>query len=111
MADNYPHTTVRGFEIDDATREVIADAGLGEWFIHRTGHSIGIQDHGQGANMDNLETIGPGIYLRESSGCGPRSTSRSPVKPPRSPAPSRRASCCGFWRSPISDSVDRGADR
>ncbi len=76
VADNYPHTTVRGFEVDDATRKVIADAGLGEWFIHRTGHSIGIQDHGQGANMDNLEThdtrplepmtgfsIEPGIYL------------------------------------------------
>ncbi|MFQ5524826.1 MAG: M24 family metallopeptidase [Thermoanaerobaculia bacterium] len=76
VADNFPHTTVRGFEVDDATREVIEAAGLGEWFIHRTGHSIGIQDHGQGANMDNLEThdtrplepmtgfsIEPGIYL------------------------------------------------
>ena len=76
IADNYPHTTVRGFEVDDATRKVITDAGFGKWFIHRTGHSIGIQDHGQGANMDNLEThdtrplepmtgfsIEPGIYL------------------------------------------------
>lgn len=76
VADNYPHSTVRGFEVDDATRKVIDDAGFGEYFIHRTGHSIGIQDHGQGANMDNLEThdtrplepmtgfsIEPGIYL------------------------------------------------
>ena len=72
----YPDQEVRGFEVDDATRGVIEAAGLGEYFIHRTGHSIGIQDHGQGANMDNLEThdvrrlvsmtgfsIEPGIYL------------------------------------------------
>jgi len=76
IASNYPRTTLRGFEVDDATRKVIEEAGLGEWFIHRTGHSIGTQDHGQGANMDNLEThdtrplepmtgfsIEPGIYL------------------------------------------------
>ncbi|MCP4203452.1 MAG: M24 family metallopeptidase [bacterium] len=76
IADNYPSNVVRGFEVDDATRNVIEAAGFGEWFIHRTGHSIGIQDHGQGANMDNLEThdtrplepmtgfsIEPGIYL------------------------------------------------
>ena len=55
---------------------MIRKAGYGERFIHRTGHSIGIQDHGQGANMDNLEThdtrrliamtgfsIEPGVYL------------------------------------------------
>lgn len=72
----YPHTAVRGFEVDDATRGVIERAGYGRQFIHRTGHSIGIQDHGQGANMDNLEThdtrrllpmtgfsIEPGIYF------------------------------------------------
>ena len=76
VADRYPAATVRGFEVDDAARQVIVDAGYGEYFIHRTGHSIGIQDHGQGANMDNLEThdvrpltamtgfsIEPGIYL------------------------------------------------
>jgi Xaa-Pro dipeptidase len=72
----YPRQTVRGFEVDDAAREVIRRAGYGDRFIHRTGHSIGISDHGQGANMDNLEThdtrqllpmtgfsIEPGIYL------------------------------------------------
>ena len=76
IANSYPRITLRGFEVDDATRKVIEVAGFGEWFIHRTGHSIGTQDHGQGANMDNLEThdtrplepmtgfsIEPGIYL------------------------------------------------
>jgi Xaa-Pro aminopeptidase len=72
----FPRQPVRGFEVDDAAREVIRRAGYGDLFIHRTGHSIGIQDHGQGANMDNLEThdtrqllpmtgfsIEPGVYL------------------------------------------------
>jgi Xaa-Pro aminopeptidase len=72
----WPGTPIRGYEVDDAVREVIRRAGYGEQFIHRTGHSIGIQDHGQGANMDNLEThdtrrliamtgfsIEPGVYL------------------------------------------------
>ncbi len=72
----WPGEPVRGFEVDDAAREVIRRAGYGERFIHRTGHSIGTSDHGQGANMDNLEThdtrqllpmtgfsIEPGIYL------------------------------------------------
>ena len=62
----------------DATRAVIEKAGYGQWFIHRTGHSIGQETHGNGANIDNLETrderrilprtcfsIEPGIYLPE----------------------------------------------
>lgn len=69
---------VRGFEVDDATRKVIDDAGYGEWFVHRTGHSIGQETHGNGTHMDNLEThddrrilrrtcfsVEPGIYLPE----------------------------------------------
>jgi len=69
---------IRGFEVDDAARSVIDDAGFGEFFVHRTGHSIGQDVHGNGANMDNLEThderrvmpwtcfsIEPGIYLKE----------------------------------------------
>jgi Xaa-Pro dipeptidase len=81
VTSRYPGTTVRGFEVDDAARQVIVDAGYGEKFIHRTGHSIGISDHGQGANMDNLEThdtrpllpmtgfsIEPGIYLEGDFG-------------------------------------------
>ncbi len=69
---------LRGFEVDDATRNVINQAGYGDQFIHRTGHSIGVEIHANGANMDNLEThddrlitpwscfsIEPGIYLPE----------------------------------------------
>ena len=67
---------MRGFEVDDAARGVIQAEGFGEYFTHRTGHSIGVEVHGAGANMDNLETrderriipwtcfsIEPGIYL------------------------------------------------
>jgi Xaa-Pro aminopeptidase len=67
---------LRGFEVDDAARGVISSHGFGERFTHRTGHSIGREVHGNGANMDNLEThderliipwtcfsIEPGIYL------------------------------------------------
>jgi Xaa-Pro dipeptidase len=69
---------LHGFEVDDAAREHIRAAGFGEYFFHRTGHSIGQEVHGNGANMDNLEThderrvipwtgfsIEPGIYLPE----------------------------------------------
>ncbi len=68
--------TLRGFEVDDAARSHVRNAGYGEYFFHRTGHSIGSEVHGTGANMDNLEThderkvipwtcfsIEPGIYL------------------------------------------------
>jgi Xaa-Pro dipeptidase len=66
----------RGWEVDDAARNVIRDRGFGEYFIHRTGHSIGRQLHGSGPNIDNYETrdtreligatgfsIEPGIYI------------------------------------------------
>ncbi len=65
-----------GWEVDDVCRGVIRKAGYGEYFLHRTGHSIGEEVHGNGANIDNLETqdtrrliphtcfsIEPGIYL------------------------------------------------
>ena len=67
-----------GQAVDGATRLVIEDAGYGEFFIHRTGHNIGTETHGNGAHMDDLETkedrlvlprtcfsIEPGIYLEE----------------------------------------------
>jgi Xaa-Pro dipeptidase len=67
-----------GFEVDKATRGHIQKAGFGEYFIHRTGHSIGTDVHANGANMDDLEihderqilpnscfSIEPGIYLPE----------------------------------------------
>ena len=70
--------TVHGYEVDDAARGVIASHGYGEFFIHRTGHSIGEEIHGNGANMDNFEThderriipgtcfsVEPGIYLTD----------------------------------------------
>lgn len=69
---------LRGFEVDDAARGYIREQGYVEQFFHRTGHSIGTEVHGAGANMDNLEThderrvipwtcfsIEPGIYLPE----------------------------------------------
>ncbi len=67
---------VRGCDVDDVTRKYIVDRGYGEYFIHRTGHNIGEEVHGNGANIDNLEThdqreiipetcfsVEPGIYL------------------------------------------------
>jgi Xaa-Pro dipeptidase len=64
--------------VDQAARAVIEQAGFGDAFCHRTGHSIGQEVHGNGANMDGLETreerkvlrrtcfsIEPGIYLPE----------------------------------------------
>ena len=68
--------TLRGYEVDDAARQVIERHGYGNFFVHRTGHSIGEDVHGNGANMDNFEThderrivpltcfsIEPGIYF------------------------------------------------
>ncbi|MCC6291695.1 MAG: M24 family metallopeptidase [Bryobacterales bacterium] len=67
---------IRGFEVDDAARGHLRGLSLDSYFIHRTGHSIGRDVHGAGANMDNLEThddrlliprtcfsIEPGVYL------------------------------------------------
>jgi Xaa-Pro aminopeptidase len=69
---------VHGFEVDRATRDVIAAAGYGDQFIHRTGHSLGEEVHGNGVHMDDYEThddrrllpgtgftIEPGIYTKE----------------------------------------------
>ena len=68
--------TFFGHEVDAASRSVIANAGYGDQFFHRTGHSIGTEVHGNGANMDGVETrdtrrvlphtcfsVEPGIYL------------------------------------------------
>jgi Xaa-Pro aminopeptidase len=69
---------VKGWQVDQAAREVIRRAGFAKQFVHRTGHNIGQDVHGNGANMDSLEThddrrvlpqtcfsIEPGIYLPE----------------------------------------------
>ena len=67
---------IAGWQADDAARAVIQNAGYGPYFTHRTGHSIATETHGNGANLDNLEThderlilpytcfsVEPGIYL------------------------------------------------
>jgi Xaa-Pro dipeptidase len=69
---------IQGFEVDDAVRSVIEKRGYAEFFIHRTGHNLGTEVHGNGVNFDDLEThderrvlpgvcctIEPGIYLPE----------------------------------------------
>jgi Xaa-Pro aminopeptidase len=66
---------VHGWEVDRATRDVVTAAGYGEAFVHRTGHSLGEEVHGNGVHMDDFEThddrrlipgtgftIEPGIY-------------------------------------------------
>jgi Xaa-Pro dipeptidase len=59
--------TVYGFQVDDATRSHIEKKKLGKYFIHRTGHSIGEEVHGNGANMDNLETHDERVLMPMSS--------------------------------------------
>jgi Xaa-Pro dipeptidase len=69
---------LEGCDVDDAARGVITRHGYAQYFVHRTGHSIGEDVHGNGANMDNYEThdarrivpgtcfsIEPGIYLAD----------------------------------------------
>src|SRR5438552_1120048 len=69
---------LQGWQVDKAARSVVEKAGYGKYFFHRTGHSIGEAVHGNGVNMDGLETkdvrhliartcnsIEPGIYLKE----------------------------------------------
>ncbi len=81
VKNRYREETLHGWEVDDAARTSIAGAGYGEYFIHRTGHSIHEEDHGNGANIDNLETqdsrklmigtcfsIEPGVYLKGDFG-------------------------------------------
>jgi len=72
---------ITGAYADDVSRGVIKKAGYADQFLHRTGHSIGEEGHGNGANIDNLETrdsrrliprtafsIEPGIYLEGKFG-------------------------------------------
>jgi Xaa-Pro dipeptidase len=69
---------VKGADVDDVSRAYIEERGFGPYFLHRTGHSIGAEVHGNGVNIDNLETrdertlipgvcfsIEPGVYLPE----------------------------------------------
>jgi Xaa-Pro dipeptidase len=69
---------LQGWQVDKAARSVVEKAGYGKYFFHRTGHSIGEKVHGNGVNMDGLEThdsrhliprtcnsVEPGIYLSD----------------------------------------------
>jgi Xaa-Pro aminopeptidase len=69
---------LRGCDVDDVARAFIRDRGYDRFFIHRTGHNVGREVHGNGAHLDNLETrderrlipgtgftIEPGVYLPE----------------------------------------------
>lgn len=71
-------TPIRGFELDRAARQVIVAAGYGEAILHRTGHSLGEEVHGNGAHLDDYEThderrlmpgsgftIEPGVYFAD----------------------------------------------
>ena len=93
---------VCGLEVDDAVREVIRERGYGDFFVHRTGHSIDSRLHGSGPILDNLESrddrtlvpgggfsVEPGVYLPGRFGVrseinvhwgvsGPEVTPRSP---------------------------------
>jgi Xaa-Pro aminopeptidase len=84
---------IAGWQVDRATRDHIQKSGYGDYFIHRTGHSIGTDVHSNGANMDDLEihderqilpnscfSIEPGIYLPEF---GVRSEVNVLVRPER----------------------------
>ncbi|MFC5862520.1 M24 family metallopeptidase [Acidicapsa dinghuensis] len=83
---------IRGFEADDAAREVIRRTGFGDYFTHRTGHSIATDLHGAGAHLDNLEThderlilpntcfsVEPGVYLPPGYAAQPQFGVRSEV--------------------------------
>lgn len=72
---------VKGLDVDDVARAVIEERGYGEYFVHRTGHSIDTDLHGSGPNLDNLETrddrrlmpgvafsVEPGIYIPDDIG-------------------------------------------
>jgi len=69
---------IQGWQVDKVARQVVEKAGFGKYFFHRTGHNIGTAVHGNGVNMDGLEThderhliartcnsVEPGIYLPE----------------------------------------------
>lgn len=90
---------IEGWRVDRVARDVIAQAGYGDYFVHRTGHSLGRQVHGPGVNLDDYEThdtrtliegvavtVEPGIYLPDlgvrsevnvvMGAAGPRVTTR-----------------------------------
>ena len=76
MKEKWTAQKIYGYQVDDVCRNVITHANLGNYFTHRTGHSIAQEPHGPGPNIDNLETedrrqlmpghlfsIEPGLYF------------------------------------------------
>lgn len=72
---------VAAYEVDDVSRGVLEERGYGEYFVHRTGHSIDTELHGSGPNLDNLESrddrtlvegvgfsVEPGVYIPDRIG-------------------------------------------
>ncbi len=70
-----------GYQVDDVCRHAISKSGFGNFFVHRTGHSMDVDLHGSGPNLDNLETrddrtliagvgfsVEPGIYIPDEVG-------------------------------------------
>jgi Xaa-Pro aminopeptidase len=68
--------SIQGWEVDDVVRKVILAEGFGDFILHRTGHNLGLEIHGNGVNFDNFEThdtrqivpgiactIEPGVYV------------------------------------------------
>ena len=77
QASNLTGKDLRGWQVDRAARDVISAEQMGQYFVHRTGHSLGASVHGNGVHMDNYEThddrrllpgtgftIEPGIYQK-----------------------------------------------
>ena len=77
LEENLPIRRVEGYEVDDIGRGYISEKGYGQYFTHRTGHSIAVDvsPHGPGVNIDNYEShdtreivdgvtfsLEPGIY-------------------------------------------------
>jgi Xaa-Pro aminopeptidase len=67
---------LRGWEVDRAARQVLDDSGYGTYVLHRTGHSLGENVHGNGTHLDDYEThderrlvprtgftVEPGLYF------------------------------------------------
>ena len=76
LREHWGKERIYGYQVDDVCRSVITHADLGNFFNHRTGHSIAEDTHGPGPNIDNLETedrrqlmpghlfsIEPGLYF------------------------------------------------
>ena len=81
LALRIEHLDSRESGIDDVCRTFLVASGFGEFFVHRTGHSMDLELHGSGPNLDNLETrddrllvpgvgfsIEPGVYLANDVG-------------------------------------------